>query len=320
MKALFAALIVLVLAGVVAAVLVSQGAFTLPIEELEANYTTPDSRFVDVDGVRVHYMDQGSGPVVVLLHASFMSLRTWDSMVAALATNYRVIRLDRQLSGLTGADPRNAYSVEREIQLMEGLLNQLGVEKFALLGTSSGGTMAFRYAAANPDRVTKLILINSAGMPRTAATNPNRPRGSALGRWIQKYYRSESYWRKSLSHNFPAPHKPPEWLIEMTYDMNRRAGLDKQAAVYMQNFRTGDPETLLGQITAPTLVLWGMENATVMHLEADVFAYWLRNAPVTKKKFPEVGHYMYLEIPEQIEAEVRMFLDGDQVGVTSDAL
>jgi pimeloyl-ACP methyl ester carboxylesterase len=96
----------------------------------------------------------------------------------------------------------------------------------------------------------------------------------------------------------------------MNHDMWRRQGRNEESALQLAAFRTGDPEAVLAGITAPTLVLWGLENRTVMHLEADVFQHWLVNAPTLKKKYPGVGHYMYLEEPALLEQDIGAFLDG----------
>ena len=96
----------------------------------------------------------------------------------------------------------------------------------------------------------------------------------------------------------------------MVYDMNRRKGLAEEGSVFMRNYRTGDPEATLGRVRAPTMVLWGMGNITVSHLEADVFEHWLTGAPSLKKKYPRVGHYFYLEIPGEFNADVESFLSG----------
>ncbi len=287
-----------------------KGAFDLSVASLEEKYRTPDSKFMDIDGVRVHYMDQGQGPVLVLLHASFMNLRSWDQLAADLSSEFRVVRLDLLNAGLTGPDPTGNYSMERNAQLLTGLLAALKIDQFALLATSSGGTVGFRYAAANPDRVTRLILVNSAGMPRTAATDPNRPRGTALNRWIQRYHKSRAWWQDTLEKQFASGKLPPPELVDMVYDMNRRENLATTGQIFMRNYRTGDPETTLGTIRAPTMILWGIGNLTVAHLEADVFEHWLTAAPTVKKKYPDVGHYFYLEIPEQFSADVKAFLSG----------
>jgi pimeloyl-ACP methyl ester carboxylesterase len=313
-KILGAVALLIVLAGLGVWLAARQASAPLSLAELEARYATPDSRFADIDGIRVHYMDQGQGPAVVLLHASFMNLRTWDSMAAALSDRYRVIRPDLLIAGLTGPDPAGEYSVERNIAIVEGLTRSLGVGQYAIVATSSGGTVGFRLAARYPERVTRLVLINSAGMPRTAATNPNRPKGTALTRWLEVNFPTRERVRDTLAQNFVPPHAPPGWLVDMNHDLWRREGRAEESALQIARFETGDPEAVLAGITVPTLILWGLENRTVMHLEADVFQHWLVNAPTLKKKYPGVGHYVYLEIPAVVEQDVLAFLDGQLDG------
>lgn len=287
------------------------GTLDAPLEDLEPHLATPDSRFANVDGVRVHYMDQGEGPAVALLHASFLNLRAWDSMAAALSENFRVVRMDFLISGLTGPEPANDYSIERNIELFAGLMQQLGIDEFAIVGTSSGGVVAFRHAARFPEKVTRLVLINSAGMPRTAASNPNRARGSTFKRWRQARYKSRADWRNNLDLNFAEPHEPPDWLVDLAYYNGRREGLRQDGMTFMRNYRTGDPKATLAGVRAPTMVLWGLANTTVMHLEADVFEHWLVNAPTLLKKYAGAGHYGYIEEPQTFETDVRAFLRGE---------
>lgn len=287
-----------------------RGWFELPLTELEARYRLPESRFMSVDGVRVHYVDTGSGPPVVLLHASYLSLRSWDPLAAILDDQYRVIRLDLSGAGLTGYDPSNRYGIERNLELLAGLLDGLGIPSVALVGTSSGGITAFRFAAEHPQRVSRLVLINSAGLPRTAATNPLRPRSAGLSAWLEARWRSRGFWAESLGENFVPPYRPSAQLIGMTYDMNRRAGWREITALYLAAFRTGDPQSVLARIRAPTLVLWGEDNRTLMHLEADVFARWLCSTHAIVRKYPGLGHYAYLEEPATLGHDIAAFLSG----------
>ncbi len=282
----------------------------LSMDELESMYATPSSRFMDLGGVRTHYMDEGSGPVIVIAHASFMNLRSWDAVVDDLTKKYRVIRLDFLTAGLTGREPNDRYSFDRNIELLDELTQKLGVEQFALVGTSSGGIVAFNYASRFPEKISRLILINSAGMPRNALTDPNRLRGNWLTRWWAKRYQTRDTVRDTLDINFIEPHEPPEWLVNMTFDMNRRQGLEEEGALLFANFRTGDPQQVLSKVQAPTLVAWGLDNQTVFHLEADVFSSWLSNAPNFVKKYPGLGHYAYIEEPEQFASDIDDFLAG----------
>jgi pimeloyl-ACP methyl ester carboxylesterase len=303
--------LLLLMATVVGSWALDRGWLELPMTELVSRYQLPDSQFVDVDGVRVHYVDRGSGTPVVLLHASFLSLRSWDQLSAKLEGRYRVIRLDLSGAGLTGDDPSRRYGIERNIELVRGLLARLQLDSVAMVGTSSGGITAFRYAARYPDQVSRLVLINSAGMPRTAATNPLRAPSSRLAGWVQARYRSRGFWAESLGGNFVPPHQPSTELIDMTYDMNRRANSREINSLFLANFSTGDPQQVLATVKAPALVLWGLENRTVMHLEADVFAYWLSSAPVALRKYPGLGHYAYIEEPAVVARDVADFLAGN---------
>jgi len=296
--------------GAVAAAL-QFGWFDIPLAELEAKYKQPQSKFADIDGVRVHYMDEGprDAPALVLLHASYMTLRTFDQIVKPLSQKYRVVRFDFPTAGLTSPDPKQRYSVDLNMQILDQLTQQLGIERFALLGTSSGGPVAFRYAAQTPERVSRLILINSAGMPRSAVTNPNRLRGTAVGRWVKNRFQTEADCRSDLGNNFTSM-APPEWLIDMCYHFGRRQGQRQEGAIFMRNFQTGNPEEMLGRVRTPTMIMWGMDNPTVMHLEANVMSLWLTNAPSLVIKYPKVGHYLYVEIPDQVATDIAAFLDG----------
>lgn len=305
--------LLILLAAVFAAFLalwgvIASGVLEVPLATLEQRYRLPASQFIDVDGVRVHVVDEGEGPPIMLLHASFMELRSWDAVAAQLSRDRRVIRLDLLMAGLTGPDPQQRYSIEQNVGIVARIADQLALAHFDLLGTSSGGMVAFRYAAQHPERVSRLVLVNSAGLPRTAATDPNRPRGTALQRWIQQHHRSRAFWRESLAKQFTSGVTPDAALVERVHDMNRRQGLREEGRLFMRNFRTGDPEAILARVRAPTLVLWGEGNITLSHLEADVFARWLVSAPVQVQKLPRVGHYPYLEDPAGFTTAVGKFL------------
>lgn len=289
----------------------THGGFEISVADLAAKYQLPDSHFADIDGVRVHYVDQGQGPAIVLVHASNMNLRTWDQLAAALRATHRVVRFDMMMSGLSGAPSSGDFSINRNLAILDELTKKLALDKFSVLGTSSGGIVAFRYAALHPEHVDRLILVNCAGLPRTAATDPNRARGTALERWINHYYRSYDYWQKTLTTQFGGGTAPPADFVKMVYDTNRRAGLVDFGARYISAFSTGDPEGMLAKVRARTLILWGIGNITVDHLQADVFEHWLTGAPTLKIKYPKVGHYLYLEIPDRFNRDVAKFLNGE---------
>lgn len=301
----------LVLAGA-AWFAIERGMFELPIAELRERYALPDSRWMTIDGTRLHYIDRGGGSAVLLLHASFMNLRTWDSLSDALDGHHRVVRMDMLGTGLTEAVPAETISLERNVELLRVLLDRLGIGRAAIVGTSTGGIIAFRFAARYPERVQRLILINSAGMPRTARTDPSRARGSRFAQWLDARFRPRSFWERTVGENFPSAADPSAPFITMVHDMNRREGWRADAAELMANFASADPEAVLARVTAPTHILWGKENPTVMHLEADVFAHWLVCAPTRVLKYDRLGHYPYIEDPAVLETDIAAILRGER--------
>lgn len=300
--------------------LLNTNALEMPLEELEAKYKLPGSKWLELDGIRVHYVDESPAgvadpPVVVLSHASFMSLRSWDRLAAALLERgWRVIRFDYLNAGLTSFDGKGVNDMSRNVMILTELPAKLGVTRFDLVGTSSGGQVAFMFAGQHPERVKRFVLINSGGMPRTPQSNPNRARGSWLDQYINARYRSLAQWQKDLGGNMPSLRPLPPELVQLVYDMNRRVGGRPVAAEYLRNFKTGDTAAYLAAVKAPTMILQGMANPTLVHTEAEVQSYWMTGAPTLIRKYPKLGHYPYMESPDEVATDVIAFLSGQYDG------
>lgn len=283
----------------------------ISLADMREKYSDEGTRYINVDGVEVHYRDEGEGPIVLLLHPSWYNLKAWDQLAEALKPNYRVIRLDFPNSGLSGPETKEPPGgkfdlIGRNVEVVAGLVDSLRLDEFALIATSSGGSVGFRYAAQYPEHVNRFVLINSAGMPRTAATDPNRNRAETA-QWEDMPIKPPEYWAYSANKNFPSDVEAPEWLIELGFDVNRRSNTTPFSKYF---FETGDPKSILSKVKAPTLLLWGMMNPTVMHLEADVIQHWMTSAPTLLKKYEELGHYPYIEAPDMVNADIVSFLAG----------
>ena len=155
---------------VVLAVALAAAAFALWTPDLdraalEARYFDGQSRYIEVEGVRLHVRDSGprDAPAVIMLHGFGSSLHTWEPWAQALASRFRVIRVDLPGSGLTGADPAGDYTDARAVRVLVALMDRLGVARASVIGNSIGGRIAWKVAALHPDRVAKLVLISPDG-------------------------------------------------------------------------------------------------------------------------------------------------------------
>jgi pimeloyl-ACP methyl ester carboxylesterase len=136
---------------------------TVPPEQL----ADADSKFVEINGLTVHYKMIGQGePVFILLHGFGASLFSWHAVMEPLSQYGTVIAYDRPAFGLTERPVKwtgvNPYSPEANVALLLGLMDHFGIQKAILVGNSAGGTVSMQFALAHPDRVQALILVDPA--------------------------------------------------------------------------------------------------------------------------------------------------------------
>ena len=152
----FGRLLLRILAGVLLFLLlvVLVGPFLVPVPPLEGvvsvqSLADPDSRFMQVNGLEVHYKQFGQGePYIILLHGFGASLFSWREVSGSLSQQGTVIAYDRPSFGLTSRpmpgdwQGESPYSTQSQVDLLFGLMDRLGVEKAILVGNSAGGSIA----------------------------------------------------------------------------------------------------------------------------------------------------------------------------------
>jgi pimeloyl-ACP methyl ester carboxylesterase len=122
------------------------------------------SRFAEVDGVRVHYQEAGNvaDPTIVLIHGFSSSTLVWSKVFLRLAAaGFRVITLDLLGYGYSGKPHNGAYTIESQARMVVGLLETLGIERANFVGSSYGGAVAATCALDYPNRVQELVLVGA---------------------------------------------------------------------------------------------------------------------------------------------------------------
>jgi pimeloyl-ACP methyl ester carboxylesterase len=121
----------------------------------------PIGRFIEVDGARLHYLDRGTGPVVVMVHGLAGNLRNFYELVDKLAATCRVVVVDRPGSGystmVSGAHP----TLRGQATIIARFLDRLGLDRPLLVGHSLGGALSLALALDHPDSVRALVLIST---------------------------------------------------------------------------------------------------------------------------------------------------------------
>jgi pimeloyl-ACP methyl ester carboxylesterase len=117
------------------------------------------SSFVTLDGLKFHYLDwSGDGPPLVMLHGFTGHAHSWDHTAAALSDRYRVLALDQRGHGDSGWAPR--YGSRPMIDDVLAFFDALQLGAVTLMGLSMGGNVAYLFAAAHPERVQRLIVLD----------------------------------------------------------------------------------------------------------------------------------------------------------------
>lgn len=308
LKAAGKVLLAMLAVGAVALVVALWAYRDIPAAQLEAKYKSPASRFMHVDGVRLHYRDEGSGPAILLLHANFSNLLGWDPWVEALKDRYRVVRFDFTAFGLTGPDPGGDYTNARTLALTEKFVDAMGLKRFVIAGTSLGGGIGIRYAAKHPDRVERLILLNPGILEgRAMARSGTRvPDAANVLHYITPRVLA-SYMLRSRAGD---PEKITEEHVDRWYEMwmregNRRAILDR-----LRVYDSSDVAEVVAEVRAPVLILWGEANPQTPIEQAAELKGMLKNAPEVRLiTYPGVGHPALEEAGATIGADVRAYLD-----------
>jgi pimeloyl-ACP methyl ester carboxylesterase len=294
---------------ILAVVFVAKLRGDLPREALVARWGAPPSRFAAVDGMQVHYRDEGSGPAVVLLHGTSSSLHTWEGWAARLRQRHRVVRFDLPAFGLTGPSPARDYTIDAYVTFVDHMLDRLGVQRCVLGGNSLGGAIAWQYALAHPQRVQALILVDAGGYPLTGAGPPIAFR---IARWpviptLLARLDPRALVEDGVRRSYGDPARIQPEVVDRYYQLalapgNRRAFIDR-----MRSPVWGDGARIR-ELRVPTLVLWGARDRLIPVDAARRFGADIPGARVIV--YDDLGHLPMEEDPQRTGADVETFLSG----------
>ena len=236
----------------------------ISVDDLKAKYANQFSKFMEVDGMQVHYRDEGNGAPIVLIHGTASSLHTWDDWTKELIKTNRVIRMDLPAFGLTGANANGDYSISNYTQFLHQFITKINVDTFYLAGNSLGGNIAWDFTAKYPEKVKKLVLIDASGLPI------NKPQP-----WIFKmaktpivnslflYLTPRAVIKDNMQQVYEDDSKITDGLITRYHEMalregNRQAFIDRAKTDFTLGEKAGIEK--LKSIQTETLLLWGAND------------------------------------------------------------
>jgi pimeloyl-ACP methyl ester carboxylesterase len=275
--------------------------------------TPPPDLYLSVDSIKTRYWQMGErGSTIILLHGGNGSIEFWLYNIANLARHHRVYAIDMVGSGKSDC-PDGDYSLVYQAEFLHSVMAALGIDTATLIGNSMGGSIALVFTRLYPDRVDKLVLVDSMGFGREISLGIRLVTLPAIvsllrpGRWmIPAMLRSNFYDGSQL---------PPAWM-ELRYpifalpDRNRVILRMGQSNFNLAGVLPQVYEPILdslANITQKTLIIWGEDDRIIPVKHAYIAAAGLPNSQL--HIFPNCGHHPYLEYPAQFDRLVLEFLE-----------
>ena len=248
---------------------------------------------------------EGSGPTILFLHGFGAAIDWWDEIAPALAADHRVVRLDLIGHGGTEA-PRTGYMIVRQAELASAILDKLGVDHVTVIAHSMGGEVATALADIKPERIERLILIDSpptAGTTFTMLTEAYLAPG--LGELLS-HFRSDAAIRRGLAQgfapNFPVPERFVADLKQLTYEAFRTA---HDESIAFRKAKAPYERLAALKPVPPLLAIFGAQDAIVPPDHAKLWA----NVPGARVEMIEgSGHSPMVEAPAKTLELIRGFL------------
>jgi esterase len=281
----------------------------------------PQSKFLIVNGLRLHYLDWGnsSAPPVVCVHGYTSSAQAFNAPARHFQSRFHWLAPDVRGHGESAWSPAGAYQYSDQVADLEGIVDQLGLEQFTLIGTSMGGIIAMAYAGAHPERLARLVINDigpdaEVGSQRITQMVGDRPDEFATLEDAMAYRRQMSPIVARRSE---------EDQRELALGVLRRRPDGRWAwkmdpAYVRQRVQQGPPPRpslwpALQRIPCPTLVIWGMESDVLSEAQARRMVEVVPRGELVA--VPGVGHAPTLMEPAALDALER-FLGAPEVVVS----
>ncbi|MEH2140878.1 alpha/beta fold hydrolase [Nostoc sp.] len=274
--------------------------------------------YITTNGVKLHYVIQGEGPLMLMLHGFPEFWYSWRHQIPEFAQDFKVVAID--LRGYNDSDKPNeqsAYVMDEFIQDVEGVIKALGYQKCVLVGHDWGGAIAWNFVYAHPEMVEQLIILN---LPHPAKFAQGLRTPQQLLRsyyvfvfqlpWLPELL-LQSLNYQAIETVFKGTAVNKSAFTKADIDAYKDAAAKRGALTAMLNYyRNIFQQRMLnpnwGILKVPTLMIWG-ENDTALGKELTYdTATYVRDFQI--KYIPNCGHWVQQEQPELVNQYMREFL------------
>ncbi len=273
-------------------------ALLAPAARVQSAPALPPEKVVEVLGQKIRYREAGAGPNLIFLHGLGGDAGMWAGNIGPASEKYHVYALD-QIGFGESDKPLIDYKIQTFVEFLQGFMQALAIPKASLVGNSLGGWIAADFAAQRPEMVDKLVLVDAAGMrwvsgPGALPVDLN-PSSLAAMRKILEFI---IYDKQSIT----------DALVRQVFEKHLKSGDGYTIQRVMAGVFATDQfeDEKLGSIHAPTLVLWGHDDALIPLSSAERYQKGIAGAKLVV--LDQCGHVPQLEKPPEFNKALLEFL------------
>lgn len=248
---------------------------------------------VTVLGQRIHFVEAGRGQPVILLHGLGASKETWWAILPTLAARFHVYAID-QIGFGQSDKPALDYKIATFVDFLDGFLASQHLPRAILIGNSLGGWVALAFAVQHPEKLDRLVLVDSAGLPwlHPPPVDLNPASLAATRALLEALFYDQALVSDSVVRQVFADH------------LRNNDGYTVQRA--LTGFGAQFMDKALGTLHVPTLVVWGQDDVLIPVAAGEQLRDGIAGAMLDV--IPRCGHLPQVEKPVELTRAVMAFL------------
>lgn len=277
------------------------------------NVAALESKYADNDGVRIHYVAGGSGPLVVMIHGFPDFSGSWSKLMPELSDSYRVAAMDTRGYNLSDQpEAREAYAMPNLVADVAAVIEAEGRESATVIGHDWGAAIAWQFAFSRPDLLDRLVILSVPHPASFAAVladpNSQQNQNAAYARAFQQEGSEDNLTAEGLAGWVQDPEMKPKYVEAFS-----RSSFSAMMNYYRMNYPSGDnaPDPNAPPppvIDAPVLVIHGMQDTAL--LSAGHNNTWEHISQDTSMLMvPDANHFVQHDAADLVNATIRSWLD-----------
>jgi len=281
-------------------------------------------RYAEVNGVRLHYVEEGKGQVILFLHGFPEFWYAWKDLLSDFGRDHHAVALDMRGYNLSAKpEPVDAYRVPIIVEDVRALGESLKAKKFILVGHDWGGVIAWAFAAQHPEMLDKLVIINAPHptvFARELANNPAQQKASEYFNLFTSPQAEQILSANNYAGMLQAfgsvlnEEEQKQYLAAWNQPGGLTGGLNFYRASHLSSPAGAPPGEAakapaiqpLALITTPTLVIWGEKDTALLTGNLEGLDQFVK--PLTIERIPDGSHWVVHEKPALVIERIRTFL------------